>query len=213
MKVMILAAGRGVRMGELTQNCPKPLLPVRGKALIEHHIERLAAAGFRDLVINHAYLGDQIVAKLGDGSKWGVEIQYSAEPEGAYETGGGIREALPLLGEEPFMVLSSDIWTDYPFEQLPTSPEGLAHIVLVPNPEHVPGGDFGLEQGRLTLNPPRWTYSGLGVFRPEFIRLDPRTHFGLGDLLRQHIPNKYLSGEVYEGVWSDIGTPARYAAV
>lgn len=211
MKVMILAAGKGERMGELTRHCPKPLLPVQGKALIIHHLERLKQAGFDEIVINHAYLGQQIVETLGDGSKWEVSIQYSAEPVGAYETGGGIRRARALLGPEPFMVLSADIWTDFPFESLNQSPEGLAHLILVPNPDHVPQGDFGLSNNHLTLEPPRFTYGNIGIYRPEFFDHDTREHFGLGELLRKLIPTEHLTGQLYNGIWKDIGTPQRYA--
>lgn len=213
MKVMILAAGKGLRMGALTKDRPKPLLPVQGKALIVHQIERLKSAGFRDFVINHAYLGEQIEAHLGDGSQWNVKIHYSPEPVDAYETGGGIRRARELLGPEAFLVVSADIWTDFPYQQLPKTIDAQAHLILVPNPEHVPNGDFGLESGRITLNPPKFTYGNIGIYRPEFFDLETKTHFGLGELLRKTIPLIKITGEKYEGEWQDIGTPERYQRI
>jgi len=144
MKAMILAAGRGERMRPLTDHTPKPLLRVAGKPLIIHHLEALRAAGFTDLVINTGYLGEQLPARLGDGRQWGVRIAWSPEPPDALETGGGIFNALPLLGAEPFLVINSDIWTDYPFARLPTTLTKLAHLVLVDNPPHHPEGDFAL---------------------------------------------------------------------
>ena len=144
MKAMILAAGRGERMGALTDRMPKPLLEVGGRPLIEHQIRRLAAAGFRDLVVNLAWLGEMIAACLGDGSRFGVRIEYSREPQGALDTGGGIRRALPLLGDGRFVVVNSDVWCGYSFETLRDAGPGDAHIVLVDNPCHHPDGDFGL---------------------------------------------------------------------
>lgn len=149
MKAMIMAAGRGERLRPLTDDIPKPLLSVGGRALIEHTLIQLRGAGFNDIVINHAHLGHKIVNFLGDGSRYGVTIQYSAEPEGALETGGGIRQAIDLLDHEPFLVINGDIWTDYPLQTLPTRLSGLAHLVLVDNPPHHTKGDFSCKTPKL----------------------------------------------------------------
>ena len=148
---MILAAGRGKRLRPLTDRCPKPLLEVGGRPLILHLIDALRTAGLNEIVINHAHLGEMLVAYLGDGAAYGVQIRYSPEPPEALETGGGILHALPLLGEDPFAVVNGDIWTDYPFAALPQAPRGLAHIVLVDNPTHHPGGDFVLQGGEVKM--------------------------------------------------------------
>ncbi|MFU8877831.1 MAG: nucleotidyltransferase family protein, partial [Wenzhouxiangellaceae bacterium] len=165
MQAMILAAGRGERMRPLTDSTPKPLLELHGKPLIAHRIEALAAAGFRQLVINLGWLGGQIEAALGDGSRFGVTIEYSREPPGALETAGGIRHALPLLGGPSFLVVNADVLCDFPLETLHgREPEGLAHLVMVENPDHHRRGDFALVDGRLRLEgEPRLTYSGIGV--------------------------------------------------
>jgi len=213
MNAMILAAGRGERMRPLTDHTPKPLLEVGGKPLIVHHIERLAAAGIREIVINHAHLGAQIEAALGDGARWGVHIQYS--PEGkALETGGGIFRALPLLGPGPFLVVNGDIWTDLEFSQLHL-PEGLlAHLVLVENPPHNPNGDFALAQRFvLSQGEPRYTFSGIGVYRPDLFRDCQPGAFPLAPLLRSAMDVGLVSGELYSGHWSDVGTPARLQAL
>jgi N-acetyl-alpha-D-muramate 1-phosphate uridylyltransferase len=214
MKAMLLAAGRGERMRPLTDHTPKPLLRVAGHALIEHHIKALARAGIRELVVNHAHLGAQLVAALGDGSDHGVHIDYSAEPPGALETGGGIFNALPLLGAAPFMVINADIWTDFDFAALPRQPESLAHLVLVDNPVHHLQGDFGLENGRVRDDgPARLTYSGIGVYRPALFAGSPSGPFPLAPLLRRAMEAGQVSGERYAGAWFDIGTPERLAAV
>jgi len=213
MNAMILAAGRGERMRPLTDHTPKPLLEAGGKPLIVHHIERLAAAGVREIVINHAHLGEQIEAALGDGARWGVHIHYS--PEGkALETGGGIFRALPLLGPAPFLVVNGDIWTDLEFSQLHL-PEGLlAHLVLVENPPHNPNGDFALAQRFvLSQGEPRYTFSGIGVYRPDLFRDCQPGAFPLAPLLRRAMDVGLVSGELYSGHWSDVGTPARLQAL
>ena len=168
MKAMILAAGRGERMGALTDRVPKPLLEVGGRPLVEHQILRLAAAGFHDVVVNLAWLGEQIAARLGDGSRLGVRIRYSREPEGALDTGGGIRRALSLLGDEWFVVVNSDVWSDYPFEKLRREGAGDAHIVLVDNPAHHPYGDFALAPDGKVVETGcgRLTFSGIGRYNP-----------------------------------------------
>jgi MurNAc alpha-1-phosphate uridylyltransferase len=214
MKAMLLAAGRGERMRPLTDHTPKPLLRVAGRTLIGHHIEALARAGFRELVINHAHLGSQLVAALGDGADYGVHIDYSAEPPGALETGGGIFNALALLGAGPFLVVNADIWTDFDFAVLPRQPEGLAHLVLVDNPAHHPAGDFALEDGRVREDgPARLTFSGIGVYRPALFAGCAAGAFPLAPLLRRAMAAGQVSGERYAGAWFDIGTPERLTEV
>ncbi|MCW8906333.1 MAG: nucleotidyltransferase family protein [Sedimenticola sp.] len=210
---MILAAGRGERMRPLTDQTPKPLLKVAGKPLIVYHLESLVEAGIRRFVINHAHLGEQIVDYLGDGSRWRVEIRYSAEPEGALETGGGIFNALPLLGPEPFWVVNGDIWTDYRF-RLPVLPAGsLAHLVLVNNPPHHPDGDFLLRPGGRVddADGERLTYSGIGIYHPALFDGCSGGAFPLAPLLRDAMQRGEVSGEHHAGRWFDIGTPQRLA--
>ncbi len=209
MKAMILAAGRGERMRPLTDHTPKPLLPVGGKPLIQFHIEALAATGFRQLVINHSHLGGQIEAVLGDGSQWGVTISYS--PEGAaLETGGGIYNALPLLGDEVFLAVNGDIRTDYGFKLPELRPGCLAHLVLVDNPGHNPTGDFTLERGLIrNRGQVRYTFSGIGLYHPRLFADCCSGAFPLGPLLRQACGRGRVSGEHYLGRWTDVGTPER----
>jgi MurNAc alpha-1-phosphate uridylyltransferase len=209
MHAMILAAGRGERMRPLTDRTPKPLLKVAGRPLIEHHIRALAAAGYRDLVINHAHLGEQIVAALGDGGRFGVRIRYS--PEGrALETGGGIFRALPLLGEGPFLVVNGDVWCDYDFARAHLAPGRLAHLVLVDNPPHHACGDFALDDSTArNRGEVRFTFSGIGVYHPDlFVGCRPGT-FPLAPLLRAACDRHRVSAEHHAGVWMDIGTPQR----
>ncbi len=213
MFVMILAAGRGERMRPLTDTTPKPLLAVGGRPLIEWHLQALAEAGFRDVVINHAWLGAQIEQRLGNGERFGLRIRYSPEPAGALETAGGIVNALPLLGDGPFAVINGDIWTDYPLAQLPRSlGEDLAHLVLVDNPPHHPQGDFALQGGRVVADAePRLTFSGIGVYAPQlFAGLEPGVR-PLAPLLRAAMAERRVGGEHYRGRWFDIGTPERLA--
>jgi N-acetyl-alpha-D-muramate 1-phosphate uridylyltransferase len=211
MHAMILAAGRGERLRPLTDTTPKPLLPVNGKALIVHHMENLATAGITQVIINLAWLGEQISATLGDGSAFGLSIRYSQEPPGALETAGGIVQALPLLGQRPFLVVAGDILCDYPFERLvDQEPAGLAHLVMVNNPAHHPDGDFALQNGQLTSSgPERLTFSGIGLYRPEmFLHLKPGRR-PLRPVFEQALAPGQLSGERYTGYWSDIGTLER----
>jgi MurNAc alpha-1-phosphate uridylyltransferase len=214
MKAMILAAGRGERMRPLTDHTPKPLLKAGGKTLIEHRIESLAAAGFRELVINHAHLGAQIEATLGDGGRYGVRIAWSREPDAALETGGGIFQALPWLDGDRFLVVNSDIWTDYPFARLArpvtVTSSALAHLVLVDNPPQHPQGDFVLRDSRVLADgAPRLTFSGIGVYHRELFRGCQPGRFPLAPLLRSAMEKGEVSGEHYTGVWRDIGTPER----
>jgi MurNAc alpha-1-phosphate uridylyltransferase len=216
MKAMILAAGRGERMRPLTDHTPKPLLPVGGKPLIAWHLEHLACAGFREIVINHAHLGAQIEAALGDGSRYGVSIQYSPEGE-ALETAGGIANALPLLGDAPFLVVNGDVFCDYDFSQLARQPmDGVvAHLVLVDNPEQHPHGDFVLSAGRLVEEGARrLTFSGIGVYRPElFAGVVRGSKAKLAPLLRAEISQARVTAEHYRGHWVDVGTPERLQAL
>jgi MurNAc alpha-1-phosphate uridylyltransferase len=210
MKALILAAGRGERLRPLTDHTPKPLLEAGGLPLIEHTILALANAGFQDLVVNLAHLGEQIQTRLGDGSRLGVKIVYSHEGAEALETGGGIFHALPLLGDEPFLVVNGDLATDYPFKCLRQQPQGLAHLVLVSNPSHHPQGDFALADGQaLASGEPRYTFSGMGVYSHELFADCQPGKFPLAPLLRQAMAQGKVSGEFYPGFWMDIGTIER----
>jgi len=216
MKAMILAAGRGERMRPLTDALPKPLLQVRGKAIIVHTIERLARAGFTDLVINHAHLGHMIEAELGDGSRHGVAIRYSAEKE-ALETAGGIAKALPLLGDSPFLAVNGDILCDFDYAGLRTFglAARLAHLVLVPNPPQHPQGDFALIQDLArSEGSPKWTFAGIGLYHPAlFAPVAAGERRPLAPLLRQAMDRGQVSAEVHTGQWCDVGTPERLASL
>jgi N-acetyl-alpha-D-muramate 1-phosphate uridylyltransferase len=216
MKAMILAAGRGERMRPLTDSKPKSLLEVRGKALIVRLIEALAHAGLRDLVINHAYLGRMIETSLGDGARFGARIRYSPEAE-ALETAGGIAKALPLLGDEAFVVVNGDIFCDFDFGVLARHALGekLAHLVLVANPPHHPQGDFFLDGAEVgTSGEHMWTFSGIGLYRPAlFASVTPGAKGQLAPLLRAAMAHKRVTGEVHRGMWHDVGTPERLAAL
>lgn len=212
MKAMILAAGRGERMRPLTDHTPKPLLQVGGKPLIVWHLERLSDAGFRDIIINHAHLGSQIEATLGNGQRWGLSIRYSAEII-ALETAGGIANALSLLGEQPFLVVNSDVFTDVDFSKLRNAlhKDKLAHLILVDNPPQHPDGDFSLDNDQLALDGARrLTFSGIAVYRPALFADVEQGHAAkLAPLLRQAISQGLASAEHYQGKWYDIGTPER----
>ena len=211
MKAMILAAGRGERMRPLTDHTPKPLLPVAGKSIIEHTIEQLVNAGFTDIVINHAHLGEQIEATLGNGQRLGATICYSPEDEQALETAGGIINALPLLGDEVFLVVNGDIATDFDFASLKNITVDLAHLVLVPNPEHHPEGDFGIHDTGLVDEQAAepLTFSGIGLYSPKLFSNLPAGSRKLGPLLRQAMAKQRISGQKFSGFWLDIGTPER----
>ena len=212
---MLLAAGRGERMRPLTDERPKPLLLAGGRALIDRHLEALARAGFREVVINLAWLGAAIRRHVGDGSAWGLEIRYSEDGERGLETAGGIVRALPLLGGDPFAVVNADVFTDYPFEHLKPPPaDALAHLVLVDNPPQHTDGDFALEGGRVVeTGGQRLTFSGIGVYRPELFREQPDGAAPLAPLLRAAITSGAVTAEQYAGEWRDIGTPERLAAL
>ena len=217
MMVMLLAAGRGERMRPLTDHTPKPLLKVGGKALIVWHIENLVRAGLVEIVINHAHLGAQMENALGDGSQFGAHILYSPEAK-ALETAGGIAYALPLLGDEPFAVINSDIFCDYDFAHLCVRSAALkaqgdnAHLVLVSNPVQHPDGDFGFQQQRVTTSPPQLTFSGIGIYQPAlFHEISRGSTAPLAPLLRAQIALGKVSGEHHQGLWADVGTPQRLA--
>ena len=210
MKAMILAAGRGERLRPLTDNTPKPLLEVEGKPLIVHHLERLRDAGYTYILINTSWLAEKLQEHLGDGARHGVHIRYSYEGPEPLETGGGIYKALPELGREPFLVVNGDILTDFPFENLKHSlkHDDLAHLVMVPNPKHHPEGDFHLTTtGHLRREgEPKLTYSGIGVYKADFFKDCRAGKFPLLPLMQAAMAVEALSGELYKGRWTDIGT-------
>ncbi|WP_122612446.1 N-acetylmuramate alpha-1-phosphate uridylyltransferase MurU [Pseudomonas viridiflava] len=213
MKAMILAAGKGERMRPLTLTTPKPLVRVAGVPLIEYHLRALAAAGFNEIVINHAWLGQQIEDHLGDGSRFGLSIQYSPEGE-PVETGGGIFRALPLLGDDAFLVVNGDIWTDYDFSVLHQPINGLAHLVLADNPPHHPKGDFTLIDGKVQDGEPdaqTLTYSGIAVLHPQLFDGCSDGAFKLAPLLRNAMDKGEVTGERLKGHWVDVGTYERLA--
>lgn len=221
-KAFILAAGRGERMRPLTDHTPKPLLTVGGRPLIDYHLRALAQAGIREVVINLGWLGAQIRDALGDGARYGLSIAYSDEGWPALETGGGIHRALPLLGPGPFLVLNGDVYCDYPLaalrrcaEQLPA--QDLAHLLLVPNPEHHPGGDFAMSAQRV-VEPaaalaPKLTFSGISVLRPELFAGCSDGAFGLAPLLREAAVRQCVGATLHRGLWSDVGTTQRLAVL
>jgi MurNAc alpha-1-phosphate uridylyltransferase len=214
MKAMILAAGRGERMRPLTDHTPKPLLKVGGKPLIAWHLKRLAAAGFQDIVINHAHLGEQIESALGDGSQWGVRIQYSPEKI-ALETAGGIANAMPLLGNAPFLVVNGDVYTDIDFGTLKLVPPNLAHLVMVNNPPQHAAGDFALSSGKLSADgTEKLTFSGIGIYQPSLFASIVRGDAAkLAPLLKAAMAQGLVSGSHHRGAWHDIGTPERLQAL
>ncbi len=210
MKAMILAAGRGERMRPFTDLTPKPLLSIGGRRLIEYHLLALARQGFDQVIINHAYRGQQIEDTLGDGRRYGISILYSPEGEEGLETGGGVYQALGLLGTAPFVVINGDVWTDFPFNTLPDQPEGLAHLVMVDTPAFKSEGDFVLDHGRVRNGAgTRLTFSGIAVYRPAFFADCRPGRFPLAPLLRQTMEIGQVTGEHYAGQWIDVGTPDR----
>jgi MurNAc alpha-1-phosphate uridylyltransferase len=222
MKALIFAAGLGERMRPLTNETPKPLLVAGGKPLIVWHLEKLAAIGVRDVVINTSWLAEQFPATLGDGGRWGLHLHYSYEGPTPLETGGGMWNALPSLGDESFLLVNGDIWTDYDFARLPREPEALAHLVMVDRPTHATHGDFALDaDGYVRAEGPNpLTYSGLGVYRPqlladwqsvigEFATSDGKPRFRLAPILKAHMSHDRITGEHHPGRWTDVGTPER----
>ena len=211
---MILAAGRGERMRPLTSTLPKPLLDVGGHRLIEYHLAALADFGIREVVVNLSWYGERIREALGDGSTRRLAIRYSDEGPEPLGTGGGLFAALPLLGDAPFLVVNGDIWSDFVLRSLRPPPDSLAHLVLVDNPEHHPGGDYGLEPGgRATAGPDRFTYSGISVLDPRLFDGCERGTFALKPLLDRALAAGRLTGQRHAGAWRDVGTPARLAAL
>ncbi|GAB2567198.1 nucleotidyltransferase family protein [Dyella jejuensis] len=218
---LIFAAGLGERMRPLTDHIPKPLLVARGKPLIAWHLEKLAAMGVHDVVINTSHLAEQFPEALGDGSRWGLRIRYAYEGPAPLETGGGILNALSLLGPEPFIAVSGDIWTDADFGALPAEPPGVAHLLMVDNPPHHPEGDFALDDNGLLhdAGTKLLTYSGIGVFRRELLDgwpsiADPEVQpprFKLRPLLQTAMARDGVSGSHHRGQWTDVGTPERLA--
>lgn len=223
MRAMILAAGRGSRMRPLTDHTPKPLLAVGGRPLIVWHLERLAAAGFTEVVINHAWLGEQLEATLGDGSRWGLRIHWSPEPAGGLETAGGLARALPWLGTAPFLTLNGDVWCDWnPAEarqrlQQVQAAQALGWLLLVDNPPQHPAGDFSLASGAdpaPVLDQPGLTYAGIAVLQPALLaEVDPDAPSRLAPLLRQAMADGRMLGSHHAGQWEDVGTPERLAAL
>ena len=227
MKALIFAAGKGERMRPLTEHTPKPLLPVRGKPLIVWHLEKLAALGVDEVVVNTSWLAERFEPALGDGRRWGLRLHYSYEGPEPLETGGGMLQAMARLGAAPFLAVNGDIWCDYDFARLPREPGGLAHLVLVDNPGHHPQGDFALDaRGQVQSDgEPRLTFSGIGVYRPALLDdwrgcigdapgagLQP-PRFKLAPLLRQAMRAGAVTGEHHRGTWTDVGTPERLAAL
>lgn len=216
MKAMILAAGRGSRMMPLTKNTPKSLLTINGISLIEQNINRLKSANICDIVINTAYLGDKIEQHLGNGKQLGVDITYSHEAPGGLETAGGIINALPLLGDEPFIVINADVLCHYNLAKLTKlTPSRLAHLVLANNPDYHPEGDFYLNKNQVSLTPqdktPKYTYTGIGLYHPDFFMGYTNQYQPLCPLLKAAIAKNALSGELFSGFWCDVGTPERLA--
>jgi MurNAc alpha-1-phosphate uridylyltransferase len=222
MKALVFAAGRGERMRPLTDTTPKPLLRVGGKRLIEWHLEKLAAIGIDEVVVNTSWLADRFPQVLGDGSRWGLRISYSHEGGMPLETGGGMWHALPLLGDAPFLLVNGDIWTDFDFARLPREPDGLAHLVMVDRPAQATHGDFALDDAGMVRSDGehRLTYSGLGVYRPQLLddwqrqSSDPGStevppRFRLAPILRAHMASGRIRGEHHRGRWTDVGTPER----
>ena len=215
MKAMILAAGRGTRMAPLTDTCPKPLIPLCGKPLIIHHLEKLAAAGITDIVINHAWLGEQLEQTLGNGSSWGIKIQYSPENE-ALETGGGVYQALPLLGEDAFLLINGDVWTNWDYSEVMNTSlqEGeLGHLWLIDNPAHNPQGDFCLDEGKVLdtalLNETALTFSGISLLSPQLWAECTSGAYPLAPMLRSAMLQQQITGSKLNADWVDVGTPQR----
>jgi len=221
---LIFAAGLGERMRPLTEHTPKPLLLARGKPLIAWHLEKLAAIGVHYVVINTSHLAEQFPETLGDGARWGLRIRYAYEGPTPLETGGGMLNALPLLGPEPFIVINGDVWTDADFRALPAEPRGVAHLLMVDNPAHHPHGDFVLGGDGLLhdAGASRLTYSGIGVYRRELLHdwqavagaMDHTpARFKLAPLLRAAMQRGEVSGSHHRGEWTDVGSPERLAAL
>lgn len=211
---MILAAGRGERLRPITDGIPKPLVEVRGKSLLERHLEHVRSAGITEVVINIDWLGDMIRECVGTGERYGLEVAYSDETGNVLETGGGIHKALPLLGDEPFLVVNADVYTDMPVPEVDLAGNEVGHLVLVPTPDYSLHGDFDLDDGLVrNSDQPRYTFSGVAIYRPEFFAGCEPGRFPLAPMLREAADAGRLSGSVYHGDWADVGTPERLAAL
>jgi MurNAc alpha-1-phosphate uridylyltransferase len=211
---MILAAGRGERLRPLTDEIPKSLVEVRGKSLLERHLENVSSSGIEAVVINLGWLGDRIVERIGSGSRYGLEVMYSQEGDNILETGGGIHKALPLLGSEPFLVVNADIYTDMPVPDVTLADEHQGYLVMVPTPDYRDHGDFDLVDGLVrNVEKPPYTFSGVAIYRPEFFADCEPGRFPLAPMLREAADGGRLAGSLYEGLWADIGTPERLAAL
>lgn len=214
MRAMILAAGRGERLRPLTDEIPKSLVEVGGQSLLERHLENVRTAGIRTVVINLGWLGDKIVERVGSGSQYGLEVVYSQEGEDILETGGGIHKALPMLGSEPFLVVNADIYTDMPVPDVELGDEHLGHLVMVPTPDYRDNGDFDIDAGLIRNGEHAvQTFSGVAVYRPGFFDGCEAGRFPLAPMLREAADRGQLSGSLYEGLWADVGTPQRLAAL
>lgn len=214
MIAMILAAGRGERLRPLTDTTPKSLIEVRGQSLLERHLENIRDAGISDVVINLGWLGEQIEARITGGSKYGVNVQFSPEGDNVLETGGGIHRALPMLGDEPFLVVNADVFTDMPVPDITVSDDHIGHLVLVPTPDYHHGGDFDLDEGLVRNgDAPSLTFSGVAVYRPEFFKDCEAGRFSIVPMLREAADDGRLQGSIYKGLWADVGTAERLAAL
>ncbi len=214
MRAMVLAAGRGERLRPLTDEVPKSLVEVRGESLLERHLVNIHAAGIRTVVINLGWLGDRIVERVGSGERYGLNVLYSQEGDNILETGGGIHKALPMLGDDPFLVVNADIYTDMPVPRINMADEHVGHLVMVPSPEYRNGGDFDIENGLIRNGESqRLTFSGVAMYRPSFFDGCEPGRFPLAPMLRKAADNGQLSGSLYEGQWADIGTPERLKAI
>lgn len=214
MRAMILAAGRGERLRPLTDETPKSLVDVGGRSLLERHLDHVRAAGIRTVVINLGWLGDRIVELVGSGRRYGLEVVYSQEGDNILETGGGIFKALPTLGDEPFLVINADIFTDMPVPDVTLADGHLGHLVMVPSPQYRDGGDFDIDNGLIrNTSAQSLTFSGVAIYRPEFFADCEPGRFPLAPMLRDAAEREQLSGSVYAGQWADIGTPERLAAL
>lgn len=211
---MILAAGRGERLRPLTDEVPKSLVEVHGESLLERHLENVRRAGISTVVINLGWLGDKIVERVGSGERYGFEVVYSDERGNVLETGGGIHKALPALGDRPFLVVNADIYTDMPVPELTLDAHHLGHLVMVPTPEYREHGDFDIDDGLIRNgDSPVYTFSGIAIYRPQLFDGCEAGRFPLAPILREAADRGQLSGSVYEGVWADVGTPERLAAL
>ncbi len=214
MRAMLLAAGRGERLRPLTDEVPKSLVEVRGESLLERHLASIHAAGVRTVVINLGWLGDRIVERVGSGERYGLNVLYSQEGENILETGGGIHKALPMLGDEPFLVINADIYTDMPMPRIELAAEHVGHLVMVPSPGYRDGGDFDIEDGLIRNGETqKLTFSGVAMYRPAFFDGCEPGRFPLAPMLREAADHGKLSGSLYQGLWADIGTPDRLRAI